>query len=124
MGQKTYMMGKGSGWLPNIDCYKNANFSTSNLTMLGANSTCKDRWRQILSEADRIEHKHLLTLETAISTYQTNEMKNRNLQLVVPLSIQKSYTDDQQKWLYSFRDFLDEVTDKQRHTEYASVLRV
>ena len=92
--------------------------------MLGANSTCKDRWRQILSEADRIEHKHLLTLETAISTYQTNEMKNRNLQLVVPLSIQKSYTDDQQKWLYSFRDFLDEVTDKQRHTEYASVLRV
>ncbi len=37
------------------------------LTMLGVKSSCKDRWRQVLAEARRIERKHLLTLETAIS---------------------------------------------------------
>ena len=33
------------------------------LTMLGAKSTCKDRWRQVLAEASKIPRKHLLTLE-------------------------------------------------------------
>jgi hypothetical protein len=28
--------------------------------MPGVKSTCKDRWRQVLAEADRIDHKHLL----------------------------------------------------------------
>jgi hypothetical protein len=33
--------------------------------MLGSKSTLKDRWRQVLDEADRITHKHLLTLSRA-----------------------------------------------------------
>ena len=91
--------------------------------MLGAKSTCKDRWRQVLAEADRIKKKHLLTLEAAISTYQTEEMADKNLQLVIPLSIQKTYTEKQQAWLYSVADFLDEVRQKQRLTAYASLLK-
>ena len=27
-------------------------------SMLGVKTTCKDRWRQVLSEADRIPQKH------------------------------------------------------------------
>ena len=38
-------------------------------------STCKDRWRQVLSEADRIPNKHLFTLEAAISENQTSKCK-------------------------------------------------
>ncbi|WP_419627422.1 type II restriction endonuclease, partial [Thiolapillus sp.] len=44
--------------------YHDPFFDSNLLTMLGAKSTCKDRWRQVLSEAERIPDKHLLTLET------------------------------------------------------------
>ena len=81
--------------------------------MLGAKSTCKDRWRQVLSEADRIEKKHLLTLESAISENQTNEMIDKQLQLVLPLPIHETYTKTQRLWLYSVKMFLEEVKEKQ-----------
>jgi len=55
--------------------------------MLGVKSTCKDRWRQVLAEADRIDQKHLLTLEAAISINQTAEMQSKQLQLVVPAAV-------------------------------------
>lgn len=62
-----------------------------------------------------IERKYLLTFENAISTYQTDEMQGKRLQLVVPLSIHKTYTENQQKWLYSVRDFIDEIREKQKY---------
>ena len=81
--------------------------------MLGAKTTAKDRWRQVLEEADRIERKHLITLEGAISENQTNEMMSRKLQLVVPEEIHASYSESQQKWLFTMEDFLNEVKEKQ-----------
>lgn len=108
---------------PNVQCYKDTLFPADNLTMLGAKSTCKDRWRQVLAEADRIDRKHLLTLEAAISTYQTDEMQDKQLQLVVPASIHGTYTESQQRWLYSVNDFLREVRKKQRLTSYAHMLK-
>ncbi|MCR5073110.1 MAG: restriction endonuclease [Clostridiales bacterium] len=98
---------------PDITYYRDAAFSAENLTMLGSKSTCKDRWRQVLAEADRIERKHLLTLEPAISTFQTDEMVDKHLQLVIPASIHKTYTERQQAWLYTVDDFLMEVRQKQ-----------
>lgn len=50
-------------------------FSIIACTMLGVKSTCKDRWRQVLSEAKRIDNKHLATLEPGISENQTAEMQ-------------------------------------------------
>ncbi len=79
------------------------------LTMLGAKSSCKDRWRQVLAEASKIPSKHLLTLEPGISESQTSQMANSDLQLVVPRSIQETYTDDQCAWLWNVRDFIREV---------------
>ena len=76
---------------PDIKSYHDPTFDASKLTMLGAKSTCKDRWRQVLSEADRIPNKHLLTLEPGISENQTNQMIRSNLQLVVPAAIHKTY---------------------------------
>lgn len=108
---------------PDIICYRDNMFPADNLMMLGAKSTCKDRWRQVLAEADRIKRKHLLTLEAAISSYQTDEMADKNLQLVVPRSIHKTYTEKQQAWLFSVADFLDEVRQNQILTAYASLLK-
>ena len=94
--------------------YADPSFPSAALTMLGAKTTSKDRWRQVLDEAERIDRKHLITLEGAISVYQTQQMQAKHLQLVVPSSIQLTYTAEQQKWLYSIEDFIAEVKEKQK----------
>ncbi len=100
---------------PSLEAYRAAPDSGSNLlTMLGAKSTCKDRWRQILVEASKIPKKHLLTLEPGISVSQTNQMANSHVQLVVPQSIQESYTNDQRTWLWSLADFIRDVKARAR----------
>lgn len=85
------------------------------LTMLGAKSTCKDRWRQVLAEAEKISRKHLLTLEPGISEPQTNQMEASSLQIVVPRPVHSSYTAAQQGWLWSVADFIGEVRAKQSY---------
>ena len=79
------------------------------LYMLGAKSTCKDRWRQVLVEAAKIPSKHLLTLEPSISSAQTNQMARHDLQLVVPEPIHATYTPVQRHWLWTLNDFIGEV---------------
>lgn len=81
--------------------------------MLGVKSTCKDRWRQVLAEADRIERKHLLTLEAAISNNQTDEMQAKNLQLVLPRSLHYTYTETQQLWIMDVSSFIALVRQQQ-----------
>jgi hypothetical protein len=102
---------------PGIDEYHDASFDSRLLTMLGVKSTCKDRWRQVLAEAKRIPNKHLLTLEAAISSNQTNEMVDNHLQLIVPKAIHDTYSVEQQSWLMSVSDFLMLLhsRDERRH---------
>lgn len=97
---------------PSIEKYHDEAYDPMFLTMLGVKSTCKDRWRQVLSEADKIKTKHLFTLESAISTNQTNEMKDRNLQLVVPKSLHNTYNEEQKDWLLSLANFIKLVAGK------------
>ena len=61
-GKKTENNSKPDFIFPSIKAYRNSSFDPSGLTMLGVKSTCKDRWRQVLSEARRIDQKHLLTI--------------------------------------------------------------
>lgn len=98
---------------PSQEAYHNASFSTRLLTMLAVKSTSKDRWRQALAEADRIDTKHLLTFEAPITVNQTNEMRSRNLQLVVPRSLHAAFNDDQQSWLFDVETFIDMTLAKQ-----------
>lgn len=93
--------------------YKDTNFSVSLLTMLAAKSSCKDRWSQVLPEAERIPLKHLVTLELGISVAQTDTMAASNLQLIVPEKLQSSYSDSQRSWLLSLSDFVDLVSARQ-----------
>jgi hypothetical protein len=100
---------------PGIEEYKDQRFDGTNLTMLGVKSTCKDRWRQILLEANRIEAKHVLTLESAISINQTDEMQRHFVQLVVPQKIRGTFKPEQQRWLLTFTDFLRLVKERQKY---------
>ena len=98
---------------PSIDDYRNPKFPTARLTMLGAKTTVKERWRQVLDEADRISEKHLVTLEPAVSEDYTRAMKKDGLRLVVPSPLFSSYTPTQQDWLMSVRDFCELVERRQ-----------
>ncbi len=94
---------------PGQDAYSDPLFPPERLKMLAVKTTCKDRWRQVLTEADRISPKHLLTLEPAISLAQTDEMKSQALQLVVPKALHVTFRPQQTSWLMDFSGFLDLV---------------
>ena len=81
--------------------------------MLGAKTTCKDRWRQVLAEAAKISLKHLITLQSAISKNQTDEMQDKNLQLILPQGLHDSYLLSQQEWLMNLSGFIELVQLKQ-----------
>lgn len=100
---------------PSFSDYKNPDYPTASLRLLGAKTTCKDRWRQVLAEGARVPSKHLITLEAAISEPQTGEMKASGLNLVVPSPIQSTYTKSQQAWLLSVSDFIGEVKALQKN---------
>lgn len=92
--------------------YEDKNFPPNRLTMLGAKSTCKDRWRQILTEAKRIKVKHLLTLEPGISSHQTQEMQRESVKLVLPKELHKTFRSEQQPLLMSLSEFIAELLSK------------
>lgn len=97
---------------PGVSAYHDASFPAERLTMLGVKSTCKDRWRQVLAEADRIEQKHLLTLEPGISSAQTDEMKQKKLTLVLPAPLHATYTPMQRSQLMCLTEFIGTVRGK------------
>ena len=109
----TEIKSKADFLFPGSKEYQNPDFDVVRLTMLGVKSTCKDRWRQVLAEAAKIKRKHLLTLEAAISAFQTDEMERNGLQLVVPIGLQKTYSAAQNAWLMNLGDFITLVTDRQ-----------
>ena len=98
---------------PSIESYHDANFKQDDLFMLAAKTTCKDRWRQILNEAEKIRNKHLLTIEPGISEKQTAQMQAANVQLVIPRGLHKTYTPAQQQWLMTVREFTGMVGIRQ-----------
>lgn len=93
--------------------YHDKAFPEPRLSMLGVKSSCKDRWRQVLSEAARIQVKHLLTLEPGISENQTEEMSANRLQLVLPKGIHETYRERQQAWLMDVGEFIKLVHERQ-----------
>jgi hypothetical protein len=98
---------------PGVAEYHDKTFDSKRLVMLGAKSTSKDRWRQVLTEADRISQKHLCTLEPGISEKQTDEMRRQSLTLVVPAQLQRTYTAKQRNHMLSLSAFISFVSEKQ-----------
>lgn len=99
---------------PSKKTYDDERFPSECLTMLGSKTTLKDRWRQVLNEANRIPNKHLFTLQPGISEDQTAEMQSENLQLVIPRELHKEgFTVAQRRWLMGFDDFIAEIKSRE-----------
>jgi hypothetical protein len=93
--------------------YRDQRFKSELLVMLGAKSTLKERWRQILTEAGRIPRKHLCTLEPSISKDQTDEIAKYAVQLVIPESFHQTYSEAQKKQLWTVSAFVEFVKKMQ-----------
>lgn len=112
-GAETENRNKPDFLFPGVADYRNPGFPAARLSMLGVKSTLKDRWRQVLSEAVRIDTKHLLTLEPGISENQTDEMQAKGLQLVLPKQLHITFRLTQQAWLMSVSGLIELLTARQ-----------
>lgn len=98
---------------PSQEAYHNATFPTDRLISLAAKTTCKDRWRQVINEADRLRDrpKYLCTLQQGISPAQMDEMQSENIILVVPKPYISSYPADRQDRIWTLSQFVNYVRE-------------
>jgi len=96
---------------PSEEAYHDMSFSIDKICTLAAKTTCKDRWRQILNEADRLrdENKYLCTMQQGISAAQMDEMQAEKVILVVPKPYIKAYPVDRRDRIWTLADFVDHV---------------
>ncbi len=79
------------------------------MILLASKTTCKDRWRQVLNEADRIKTKHLFTLQQGISKNQLEEMYKYDVCLVVPKPYLKSFPESFRERILTLENFVNNV---------------
>lgn len=85
--------------------------------MLGVKTTCRDRWRQIISEAKQIDDKHLVTLESPIGPAQTDEMRDHRIHLAVPDPLNEPYKPEQRQRLMGVDDFVTVAKERDREVD-------
>jgi hypothetical protein len=94
---------------PSFDAYHDKNYDAEKLILLGAKTTCKDRWRQVLAEGDRLKTKYLVTIQPGISKAQLTEMRDKHLNLIVPFPLWETYPHDVHQELMSVKEFIELV---------------
>lgn len=94
---------------PSEAAYRDTKYSATKLRMLAVKTTCKDRWRQILNEADRIVTKHLFTLQEGVSENQFREMTQANVKLVVPEPLIGKYPKKVRPELQTLESFMADI---------------
>jgi len=92
--------------IPGKQAYEDPNYPVAKLMIIGVKTTCKDRWRQVLSEAKRIPAKHILTIQPGISVSQLREMHECKVRLIVPRRLHKEYPTDSATVILGIEQFL------------------
>lgn len=100
---------------PSAAAYHDADYPTDNLVFLAAKTTCKDRWRQILNEADRFRNrtKFLCTLQQGMTVKQMSEMAAEKVVLVVPKPYIRTYPTGTPMQIITLADFIQTVKNVQ-----------
>jgi EcoRII C terminal len=98
---------------PGVKSYWDSSFDAARLTVLACKTTCKDRWRQVLNEADRIPEKHLFTLQQGISVNQLKEMYKYGVRLVVPKPYVSAFPAVFRDQILTLEDFIQMIRSKQ-----------
>ena len=98
---------------PSAQAYHNPVFPQFRLHMLASKTCCKDRWRQVINEADRIREKHLFTLQEGISSNQLKEMYHHGIVVVVPRPIMSSFPKEYRQQIMDLTGFVALIKAKQ-----------
>ncbi|MNQ84636.1 Type-2 restriction enzyme EcoRII [compost metagenome] len=98
---------------PDLDAYHDPKFDNKKLITLASKTTCKDRWRQILNEADKVKTKHLFTLQQGISKNQLQEMYKYEVCLVVPKPYLSSFPVEYRDRILTLEHFVKYVKSTQ-----------
>lgn len=98
---------------PSQEAYHDVAFPSDRLITLAAKTTCKDRWRQVINEADRLRGrtKFLCTLQQGISAPQMDEMEEERVTLVVPAPYIRTYPLDRQDRIWPLIRFIHYVKE-------------
>lgn len=98
---------------PSEEAYHDPGFSIEKLCTLAAKTTCKDRWRQILNEADRLrdENKYLCTMQQGISAAQMDEMQAEKVILVVPKAYHSAFPKEKRDRIWTLGKFVNYVKE-------------
>ena len=96
---------------PSAVAYHDMSYPLDKLATLAAKTTCKDRWRQILNEANRLkdENKYLCTLQKGVSPTQMDEMEAEKVILVVPKPYISCYPRDRQDRIWTVSRFVEYI---------------
>lgn len=100
---------------PSQAAYHDPTFPTGSLISLAAKTTCKDRWRQVINEADRLRDypKYLFTLQQGISPAQMDEMQAENIILIVPQKYITDYPEDRRDRIWTLAKFVNYTREKE-----------
>lgn len=98
--------------IPGKGAYEDAGFPASNLFAVGVKTTCKDRWRQVLQEAQRADNRFIFTLQRGVSTNQLNQMDREGVSLVVPKGLVSHFPVDGRDKLFTVDRFIQEVSSR------------
>ena len=96
---------------PDCASYHESVFPVEKLRMLAVKTTVKDRWRQILNEASRLDSRYLFTLQQGVSENQFHEMTVENVKLVVPKPLHSSFPKTVRSSLCSLQEFITQTKE-------------
>lgn len=94
---------------PGVEAYDDPGFPAARLRVLGVKTTLRDRWRQVLNEADRVPSKHLFTLQEGVSLAQFGEIAAAGLTLVAPAQTHTKFPAEIRPGILSLGGLLEEL---------------
>ena len=76
---------------PSMAAYNNPAVPDDRLTFLAAKTTTKERWRQVVTEASRLEERYLITMDRQLNGEVLNAMAHNHVVPVIAAPLQVEY---------------------------------
>ena len=76
--------------IPSQQAYDDPGYPADRLRIVACKTTARDRWRQILNEAARVERKYLLTVDSDLTDESVEAMDKADLQIYMPAGLIES----------------------------------
>ena len=98
---------------PSTTAYNDGSVPDAQLTFLAAKTTTKERWRQVVTEASRLEEKFLITMDRQLNADVLEAMRQNHVRAVIPASLQVEYGPVLATHMTSVRSFIDLVRERE-----------